>query len=260
MEYFHIESKDNSIIKHIVKLGESASYRSGMGECVLHGLHLLEEAKKFNRLSSVVISQESKAKYKDFLSALSGIKIYSVTTQLIRKLNLLDSQTDIVGVAKFNSAVLLSTLENKDCLVLENIQDPGNLGTIMRVARACGISNILLSPGCVDPYNPKVIRASQGIQFGLSIYTAVDLFSFIGKYKGLVLATTPRAVGSIYNTDLTKPLAWVFGNEGLGITSQLLELIHEHRSIPMAGGTESLNVAMAVTVCLFETYRQRLNE
>lgn len=259
MEYFHIESKDNSLIKHIVKLGQSANYRNNMSECVLHGLHLLEEAQKFSQLQSVIISQESSAKYKDFLNVLSGVKVYSVNTSVMHKLNLLDGQTDIVGVAKYSTAILETSLYNEDCLVLESIQDPGNLGTIMRVARACGIKNIILSSGCVDPYNPKVIRASQGIQFGLNIYTAVDLLSFLTEYKGLALATTPRAKQSIYTTDLTKPLAWVFGNEGLGITPQLLATILEHRSIPMAGDTESLNVAMAVTVCLFETYRQRLN-
>lgn len=260
MKYTYIESRDNSLVKHFVKLTQNTAYRNETGECMLHGLHLVIEAGKAGLLTTLIINKDSLLKYKDFISLNPSLKLYSVSQQVMQKISFLDTPVDIVGVANFCPKNLDQEVYTSDCIILENIQDPGNLGTILRAAMASGVSNIIISKGNVDPYNPKVLRSSQGIQFGLNIIQIDDLSDFIRNYKFTVIATTPTAKDSIYLTDLTKPVAWVFGNEGLGISPLLLSGIKEHRTIPMSNSTESLNVAMAATVCLFETYRQRLNQ
>jgi TrmH family RNA methyltransferase len=251
---YKIESKDNLLIKKIVKLAKDSSYRNELGLAVIYGNHLVMEAIKYNILDSLVVLESSINKYREIFD-----KIHTTTPNILDKINLLDSDTDIVGVIKIASSKKVPKLyADKDYILLENVQDPGNLGTIMRVAKASGINSICLSKKCVDVYNPKVLRASQGLQFGLDIFTNTDFIDFIKHYSGTIIATTPHTTQSVYSLDLTKPIAWVFGNEGIGISSEILDKINIQAKIPMNGDVESLNIAMAATICVFEMARQRL--
>lgn len=257
MLYKRIESRDNNLIKKIVKLSQSSSYRKELGLAVIYGAHLVEEAIKYNILESVVIVDSSLNKFSNILN--NGELIVYVTTEvIIDKINVLDGVVEIVGLIKLIPQNTIDYTELNDYILLENVQDPGNLGTILRVAKACGITSICLSNNSVDIYNPKVLRASQGMQFGLKIYTAIDLVDFVANYKGLSIVTTPHTEKTIYAYDLTQSIAWIFGNEGAGISHELLSKVDHLAKIPMLGDTESLNIAMAVTVCIFEMARQRL--
>jgi len=147
-----------------------------------------------------------------------------------------------------------------DCVVLEAVQDPGNLGTVLRSAAAAGVRTVVLGKGCADAYAPKVLRAGMGAHFALEICERADLAAWRADYRGRVLATTlgGRPV-SLYALDLRgEGHAWLFGNEGSGLSAELAGSADETVLIPMQPGTESLNVAMAATVCLFEQFRQRL--
>jgi TrmH family RNA methyltransferase len=258
LPYLTIRSKENSLIKQVIKLAQNSSYRKQFGQAVVYGEHLVEEALKNNCLHSLLIAEERWDRYQTLLAGLATDKIYLVPKAIMSKMSLLDTPTDIIGLITTVTMPVTSAVYTNDCILLENIQDPGNLGTIMRAAKASGINTIVLSGNSVDVYNSKVLRASQGAQFGLTILTQADLTKFIQLYRGQVIATTPYATISIYQLKLTQPVAWVFGNEGQGISAELLQQIKIQAKIPMLGNAESLNIAMAATVCIFETVRQRL--
>lgn len=144
-----------------------------------------------------------------------------------------------------------------DCLMLENVQDPGNLGSMLRTAVAAGLSCVLLSPGSVFAWSPKVVRAGMGAHFHLDIHEDVDLRAVIPRAKGEVIATLADATTALHACDLRGPVAWLFGNEGAGLSSGLAEASTRRLAIPMPGPAESLNVAAATAICLFEQVRQR---
>ena len=256
MTYSHISSKENQIIKLVSKLVKDIKVRHESHKAVIYGKHLVEEAIKANVLDIILISETKLDSYINIIEKLNPEQIYVLDEKLFNKFAIADSMVDIVALINFSDGIVSESIYTEDCILLENVQDPGNLGTILRVAKAGNISNILLSRSCVDVYNTKVLRASQGMQFGLNIVTNIDLLDFTTKYNGTLVATTPRGKSSIYQIDFTKNIAMFFGNEGSGLSDELLSKI-KNVSIPMLGNCESLNLAMSVTICVFEMVRQR---
>lgn len=145
----------------------------------------------------------------------------------------------------------------QSALLLEDVQDPGNIGTILRTAAAAGITHIYTSPGCAAAWAPKTLRAGMGAHFALTIYENCDLAALIDQSEIPVLATSLGASASIYDKDLSVETAWLLGNEGKGVSDTLLSLKVEKVIIPQNPKVESLNVAAATAVCLFEQARQR---
>jgi TrmH family RNA methyltransferase len=142
-------------------------------------------------------------------------------------------------------------------LLLEDIQDPGNLGSILRSSAAAGCDAVFLSRGCADAWSPKVLRAGMGGHFVLSIKESADLLEVATQFTGKILAASLRADKSLYESNLRGKLAFVIGNEGAGLSQALLDAAQQHFIIPMPGKVESLNAAAAAAVCLFEAVRQR---
>ena len=143
-----------------------------------------------------------------------------------------------------------------DCLMLEGMQDPGNLGSILRSAVAAGIRRVFLSPRSVFAWAPKVVRAGQGAHFSLAIHENAEPADIAQRARGKVIATDPHAKASLFDADLRGPVAWLFGSEGAGLSAPTASLATERVRIPMPGGVESLNVAAAAAICLFEQVRQ----
>ncbi len=256
MNYSYIDSKDNQLIKFATKLGKDAKFRHEQHKAVIYGRHLVEEAIKFAIIDIIFISQDKLEVYSDLVEKIDPTVIYLISANIFNKFELSDSNIDIVAIINFTQSHITENVYTSDCIVLEKIQDPGNLGTILRVACASNIKNVVLSQHCVDAYNPKVLRASQGIQFAINIIFDVDLHDFASKYKGNLIATTPHGGLDLYQVDLKTNVAMFFGNEGAGLSRELLSQINNVR-IPMLGNSESLNLAMAVTICAFEMVRQR---
>jgi TrmH family RNA methyltransferase len=142
-------------------------------------------------------------------------------------------------------------------LVLDSVQDPGNLGTILRTAAAAGVQQIFCGPGTAAAWSPKVLRAGMGAHFVLEITEDVDLAQLIQQASVPVYATQPDAEKTIYTADLRAPSAWLFGHEGQGVSEKLLALATERLAIPQSSQVESLNVAASVAICLFEQRRQQ---
>ena len=155
----------------------------------------------------------------------------------------------------------LAELRGESLLVVSGgVQDPGNLGTLLRVAAAAGAGGVVCCGGSVDVYNPKAVRASAGVVFDVPVVTgaeASEVLDELGRWSLRRLGTRPRRGAPYYAVDLTVPTAIVVGNEARGLDDSLGQLIDEEISIPMAEGTESLNVASAAAVICFEAARQR---
>ncbi len=141
--------------------------------------------------------------------------------------------------------------------MLEDIQDPGNLGSILRSAAAAGMQHVFLSAHSVHAWSPRVLRAGMGAHFMLRIYEQCDLPALARGFKGKVIATSQRAKNSVFDADVAGNVAFVFGNEGAGMSAALAAAAHEVVAIPMPGNVESLNIAAAAAVCLFERVRQQ---
>ena len=146
-----------------------------------------------------------------------------------------------------------------DCLLLEDLQDPGNVGTILRTAAAVGVKNVLLSSKCSSAWSPKVLRAGMGAQFSLNIYEDADLSRFLQSAEIMSIATVLNDESvSLYEIDLKQPIAWLFGSEGQGMSQTLSANAQIKVRIPQEASTvESLNVPPAAAVCLYEQYRQK---
>jgi TrmH family RNA methyltransferase len=142
-------------------------------------------------------------------------------------------------------------------MLLEDVQDPGNLGAILRTAAAAGVSHALLSSGCADVWSPRVLRGAMGAHHLLAISEKVDLLEYARRFQGKVVAADAAAGTPIFDLDLRGPLALALGNEGAGLSVSLRKAAHALASVPMAGGLESLNVGAAAAICLFERVRQR---
>ena len=142
-------------------------------------------------------------------------------------------------------------------LLLEEIQDPGNLGSILRSAAAAGCDTAFLSPECADAWSPKVLRAAMGGHFALRICERQDLQAVANSFHGNLLATSLHAKRSLYDCDLRGKIAFMIGNEGAGLSAKLLKMATQQIAIPMPGKIESLNAAAAAAICLFEAVRQR---
>lgn len=192
-----------------------------------------------------------------------NLQSYKISKELMQRITTLQTPPKVLGIAKkpFWKIDALIRKENPLILVGVEIQDPGNLGTMIRSADASGATGIILSKGTVDPYNPKVVRSSMGSIFRVPIIETDDLRETLKelKSKGIrVVGSTLSAGKSHWNVDLTGKIAMLIGNEGSGISNEILSLCDLSVKIPIFGKAESLNAAMASAILLYEAARQRM--
>ena len=243
-----ITSLDNDKIKKLLKLKEK-KYRDEFGEFVVEGEHLVIEAYRSGLLEEIFIDQDE--------VTLLDTDITYVTKEILSKLSTLETPTHIVGLCK--KKVEDNNLGNR-LLLLDRIQDPGNLGTIIRSSKAFGIDTVILGDGCVDLYNDKVIRSTQGIGFHMNIITR-DLKELITELKENeipVLGTKVEFGEDVRSlTPRSKEkFALIMGNEGRGVSHEILELCDKYIYIELDSDVESLNVAIAASILLYELSRR----
>ena len=180
------------------------------------------------------------------------IQKIEVTDSIMKYISTLDTPCNVIGICKKKKD---QTIGN-GLLVLDDVQDPGNIGTIIRSCVAFNIDTIILSKGCVDIYNSKVLRATQGMIFNINIITK-DLEEFINSIKGTykILGTDVNNGKNLKNIEKVEKFAIITGNEGKGVKSNLLDLCDEYIHIDMNKKCESLNVAVATSIILYELNR-----
>ena len=255
-----ITSAKNPLVKQLRKLMTSAKARREAAMYIAEGAHLVE---------SYLVSGATPLRYVCAESALDNQEIVRLATQLddlaVEQVIITDDLFESLASIHAPTGILIIFTPHATpvqpahtTVLLEDVQDPGNMGTILRTAAAAGVTNILLSPGCTSPWSPKALRAGMGAQFGLHIQEDVDVAAAVTASSMPTLVTTlSTSSQNLYDLDLTQPVVWIFGSEGQGVSQQLIDQATTHVRIPQADtAVESLNVAAAASVCLYEQYRQ----
>lgn len=253
-----IRSRDNAAYKQLARLASSARARREQRAAVLDGVHLIAAYRASGGTVEMLVASEAGHAHDEVRRLFDETPARTHVVLADRLFDAIAQVTTPTGILALiqtpEPPALPARLET--CLLLEGIQDPGNLGSILRTAVAAGVARVLLSTGCVFAWSPKVLRAGQGAHFFLSIHEHVALASVADRFEGLVIVTDPRAAASVFDTDLGDRAAWIFGSEGGGVSPALAARARLQVRIPMPGRAESLNVAAAVAVCLFEQLRQ----
>ncbi|MCB5183941.1 RNA methyltransferase [Methylobacillus gramineus] len=256
MTFKHITSRDNSLFKELKKLADTSRERRKTGKTLLDGVHLVTAyIEQFGMPELLVIAEgQSTHEVVGLVQELSDVPTVMFTTLMFAELSPVATPTGILALVKTPQ---LPIPEQPDfLLLLEDIQDPGNLGSMLRSAAAAGVQGVYLSEGCTDAWSPKSLRGGQGAQFVLPLVERADLLEVIAGFEGQSLATTLGSE-SLYSLDLTQPTAFVIGNEGAGLSQALIAASSQQVSIPMLGKVESLNAGAATAICLFERSRQK---
>lgn len=256
-----ITSKDNEFVKHVKKLKEK-KYREEYGEFIVEGIKMIDEAiKEEAKIKQIVVCEDCKNSGgipKDLLYEIAKYDCIYVTEKVFTQMTDVSNPQGILSI--------IDKSENKEkeidfkadlFLVLDDIQDPGNMGTILRSADSIGLKQILVSKGSSDVYNPKVVRSTMGAIFRVKVIECEDLIKTIKelkKHKINIYATDLKTDKSIYSVDYKKT-AIVMGNEANGVSKEILNIADQRIKIPMLGKTESLNAAVATSIILYEAVR-----
>jgi len=253
-----VSSRENPLYKRLKALGSSAQARKKEGLSVIDGAHLVEACLASGRTPEFVAVSESGLRRPEIarLAAASGVAVAQFPDTLFESLSTVVHGAGIVAALPTPRDPMPEVIAG-DCLLLEHLQDPGNMGSLLRSAAAAGVRQVFCSSHTVYAWSPKVLRAGQGAHFALEIVEGVDLADVVARLRVPLLATTSRGSHSIYEADLRSPVGWLFGNEGAGVSDALAAQAMACVSIPMPGTAESLNVAAAGAICMFEAVRQR---
>jgi len=254
-----IRSRDNPAYKAWKNLARSGRERKKAGATLLEGMHLLTAWQARHGLpQTVLVGDQGRARPEiaDWLTANPTAEVVCLPDKLLAELADTETPSGILAEVVIPGPDQ-SLAHDKDCVLLDGIQDPGNLGTLLRTAAAAGFSQVLLSPDSVGAWSPKVLRAGQGAHFLLDLHEGQDLPGFLASYRGTSLATCLEGATSLYAAEWQGPLAWIFGAEGTGVRPKTLAQARHRITIPMPGAVESLNVGAAAAICLFETVRRR---
>ena len=253
-----IQSRDNPFFKEFAKLSSLARQRGKAGRTLLDGAHLLAAYLDSGKQPQHILLNAAAlhdAEITALLERAAGVPVTQLDDKLFAELSELKTPTGILALIEIPQPAA-PVAAACFALLLEDIQDPGNLGSMLRSAAAAGCDAVFLSTGCADAWSPKVLRAAMGGHFVLGIHERQDLSGVAKTFPGKLLAASLQAKRSLYDCDLRGNIAFLVGNEGAGLSAGLLELATQQITIPMPGKIESLNAAAAAAICLFETVRQ----
>ena len=257
-----ITSADNKRIKNVIQLLEKSKARKEQDAFVIEGIKLFEEAPE--ELISEVFIAES---YDGPRAKLDRIPFEVVKDEVFHKMTDTLTPQGILCVVKKSHYSLEDLLKPREryrvYLVLEKLQDPGNLGTIMRTAEGAGVSGVIMSADTVDIYNPKTVRSTMGSVFRVPFVYTEDLDGAIGALKSAGVhcyAAHLKGTKSSYQYSYTEPTAFFIGNEGNGLTEHTAGLADTYIRIPMEGKLESLNAGISAALLMYEAKRQRESE
>ena len=254
-----ITSAENPRFRALLKLAQSARERRTSGLSLLDGVHLVAAYRDhIGKPAEMVLSQDGleNPEVAALLSGMPDVDTVLFTDALFRQLSSVATPTGIIGVVptpRLEQPVKLSGAS----VWLEDIQEPGTVGSILRSAAAAGIATVCLSRHSVHAWSPRVLRAGMGAHFALRIIEGTDLLQLAEGYSGRIYATSVSGGTPVFETDLKGDVALLFGNEGGGLTTALAGCANQTVHIPMPGKTESLNVGAAAAICLFERVRQQ---
>jgi TrmH family RNA methyltransferase len=254
-----IASRDNAAFKALARLASSAAERRRQGYTVIEGAHLVEACLDAGHpVAQLFLSRSAAAggEADALVARARPAQALELADALFDSVSGVESPAGILAVVPTPAGRPVPSTA-RWCLALEDIQDPGNVGTLLRSAAAAGVEHVLLSPTCAFAWSPKVLRAGQGAHFALNIVEGADLGAFVAAFAGTTVALCGEAQASLHDADLRGPVAFLVGNEGAGLSPELKNAAKLRVRIPMPGRAESLNAGVAGSIALFEALRQR---
>jgi len=246
----HITSRDNPLLQRIRKLGQDTGAYRKLGQVWLEGDHLVSAALARGwRLQELVMTEDAWASRVDWrIWADQATRVVQLPQVLFKSLSVLESPASVGAVLALPPATAVAPHEA--AVVLDRLQDAGNVGSILRSAAAFGVRQVLALKGTAGLWSPKVLRAGMGAHFGLRLVEGLAVEDLASLQLPL-LATSSHQGLVLGQAHLPQPCAWVFGHEGQGVAPDLMARCQHTVSIPQPGGEESLNVAAAAAICLF---------
>ena len=258
-----ISSKENEFIKHIKKLKDK-KYRDINKEFIVEGIKLIKEAiEEKAEIKQIVICdncQNNDIIPKELMYEIAKYECIYVTEKIFSSITDVNTPQGILAIIGRNNEETQIDYTQDIIIALDDIQDPGNLGTILRTIDSIGLNQILVSKGTADSYNPKVVRSTMGAIFRVKIIECEDLektLKEVKKQKYELVITSLQTKNSIYDIEYNKKVI-VIGNEGNGVSKKIQDMADVKVKIPMIGKTESLNASVATGIVLYEYVRQKI--
>ncbi len=258
-----ISSKDNELVKNIKKLKDK-KYRDLENVYIVEGIKMLKEAIVENAsIKQIIICddcEKSDLISKEMMYEIAKYDCVYVTSKVFKYITEVQTPQGVMAIIEKNNRDKEINYDEDIIMALDDIQDPGNLGTILRTIDSIGLSQVLISKGTADPYNPKVVRSTMGAIYRVKVIECDDLketLKEIKKNKFKILATSLDDSKSIYDIKYNKKVI-VIGNEANGVEEEIVKLSDEKIKIPMLGKTESLNASVATGIVLYEYVRQKI--
>ena len=250
-----LSSRDNPKVKRWSKLAQDPRYRRSERRALIEGPHVLAAALQHGCKPIALLATEEGAADPeiDRLIGQSGVRPVLVSKGVFRAI--VDADTPQGVAAEIAIAAPNNDLGSRAAF-LEGVQDPGNVGAIIRSAAAFGVRTLVLDQDCADPWSPRALRAGMGGHFAVQIRQEKSLTTQLEAFEGSVLCTVVADGTPLAEADLRGPLAWVFGAEGRGLSAQTLRRARGRIRIPLVPGMESLNVAATAAICFYETARK----
>ena len=255
MEANFITSVDNKKIKNLIKIKNDYLYRCENNLCFLEGERLIFDTPK-DFICEIFIRENYESK---ILDKYKDIKKYILSEKVFNKIKSTENSQGIIAVAKYDNFISIDEI-NSDTICLDGVRDPGNIGTIMRMAEASGFKYIILSKDCCDITAPKVIRASMSSFFRMKFLLSNDLKNDILYLKNKnfqIVATSSLDSKKYYDLEYKNNVVFIFGNEANGISDEVKNISNDFVNIPMSGEIESLNVSISSAIICFYIKRIR---
>ena len=260
-----ISSKDNELVKHIKKLSDK-KYRDEKNEYIIEGIKLIEEAVQENaQIKKIIICENTTNTYEIPTNIMLEIAKYEcvyVTEKVFKTITQVANPQGIMAVIEKNARDKQIDFTQDIIMVLDDVQDPGNVGTILRTIDSIGLNQVIVSKETADVFNSKVVRSTMGAIFRINIIETDNLketIKEIKKHHFKLMVTSLQTNNSIYDVKFKKKII-VIGNEANGVSKEIQEMADEKVKIPMLGKTESLNASVAAGVVMYEYVRQKLQD
>ncbi len=255
-----VSSRDNPFYKDLKQLATSSQARRKAGRSLLDGVHLCQAWLDLKGLPAHCVVSEDALSNTEVAAIVARVEadrghVTALPDALFGAISQVEHGVNLVFVVDTPAPRVPEAL-GVSAVLLDGVQDPGNVGSILRSAGAAGIRQVWCSPGTAFCWSPKVLRAAMGAHFVLEIFENVELAPVVRGARVPVLATSGYAADCLYDVELAGPVAWILGHEGQGVSQELLDLASRRVAVPHAGQVESLNVAACAAVCFFEQLRQ----
>jgi TrmH family RNA methyltransferase len=246
-----IRSRDNPRVKRWARLTNDSGFRRNEKRVLIEGPHLVAEALQAGLRMHALIVSESGLKRKEIRQLIGACEPVVLGDPVFGLVADAETPPGIAGEFEVSTA---QGKKSGPALFLEGIQDPGNVGTILRSAAAFGAGEVVLDRACADPWSPKALRAGMGGHFRLALRQVPDLPKCLENFSGTTICTVSSGGMPLREMELRGRIGWIFGAEGKGVSEALVRRAAVKVTITMARGSESLNVAAAAAICLYETF------